>query len=197
MNNKCYWTNLQLAPVLALGLFTGALSADTALWNVTVDVHFEGTSTLHGFEGAVSADRVELAVETAAGGTSATLNASVEINVANMSTHHEKRDKNMYTMFSYKEFATINGTLTNAVVTADEDCKVELLLKICNEQHPVDAVISHYSNRVDGVAFDLAFPVSLKTFGLKPPSVLGMVRVGDEVAVRCHVRPKTDPLKGQ
>ena len=50
-------------------------------------------------------------------------------------------------------------------------------------ERKVRATASNLKESGERVGFDLEFPVSLREFDLKAPSVLGIIRVGDKVSV--------------
>ncbi|HEY5190912.1 MAG TPA: hypothetical protein VII77_02920, partial [Candidatus Deferrimicrobium sp.] len=64
------------------------------------------------------------------------------------------------------------------------DASIDLLLRIRDVERKVRATASNLKESGERVSFDLEFPVSLREFDLKAPSVLGIIRVGDKVSVK-------------
>ena len=61
---------------------------------------------------------------------------------------------------------------------------LDLVLRIRDVERKVRATAGNLKESGERVTFDLEFPVSLGEFDLKPPSVLGIIRVGDKVSVK-------------
>ena len=61
---------------------------------------------------------------------------------------------------------------------------IGLLLRIRDVERKVRATAGNLKESGERITFDLEFPVSLGEFDLKPPSVLGIIRVGDKVSVK-------------
>ena len=66
------------------------------------------------------------------------------------------------------------------------DASIDLLLRIRDVERKVRATASNLKESGERVTFDIEFPVSLREFDLKAPSVLGIVRVGDKVSVKAN-----------
>jgi len=52
----------------------------------------------------------------------------------------------------------------------------------------VQAVSHNLAITPEQIAFDLEFPLSLASYRLEPPSVLGLIKVADQVRVVVSVR---------
>ena len=61
---------------------------------------------------------------------------------------------------------------------------IDLLLRIRDVERKVRATASNLKESGERVTFDLEFPVSLRKFDLKAPSVLSLIRVGDKISVK-------------
>lgn len=158
------------------------------------DLRFLGTSTLHDFTGTVrclpfSADLVE----DAAGNTGIPA-VEVEIPVEEMDTGNKSRDAQMRKMFESGRFPRIRGTVRNIDVDAIRQAlrggkaEIDIALRIRDVERQVRASVTHLREEGDEVRFGLELPVSLKDFGLKAPTVLFFIRVGDRVTVKGNVR---------
>ena len=60
-------------------------------------------------------------------------------------------------------------------------------LTIRDQTQTVSAKIKGWKTDGNSVQFELEMTLSLKESGLVPPTVLGIIRVGDAVPVRAHV----------
>jgi polyisoprenoid-binding protein YceI len=61
---------------------------------------------------------------------------------------------------------------------------LEVTLAIRGVERKIQATVLNWKEDGDRVSFDVEFPVSLKEFDLKAPSVLGFIRVKDRVVVK-------------
>jgi len=158
------------------------------------DLRFLGTSTLHDFEGTVSCISFSANMETDSAGKSILSDVEVEIPVAGMNTGNGSRDEQMRKMFDSSHFPRIRGTARNVDIEAIRKAvhkgpaPLDLLLRIRDVERPVHATVSGLREEGTEARFDLEFPVSLREFGLKAPSVLFFIRVGDRVDVRGNFR---------
>ncbi len=151
------------------------------------DIKFKGSSTLHDFEGVAATSPFVATFQEQEEDGELTVSAKTFIDVGNMTTNNKKRDKNMFKMFDLEHFARIEGELAETVVSETEKAEAKLHLKICDEEHDVTAIISEVQRSENQITCNMAFPVSLKAFHLKGPSVLGMIRVDDTVYVECTI----------
>lgn len=164
---------------------TGASAAE---WSGSAAVAFHASSTLHDFSGSVTAANVR--VTTDGTGPAMTWIASGEVAVTNMSTAHSGRDVKMMEMFGATQWPMIRAaTLPRPTVNAGATgCTVRVEIKGVTNDIP--ATVSNWKASADALSFDVAFPVSLKAFTLRPPSVVGLIRVADRVEVQGTVNVK-------
>lgn len=158
-------------------------------------VRFEGTSTLHDFGGTARCEPFRATFAREPGGRTVVHGAQVLVPVAGMDTKNGSRDRQMREMFESDRFPWIRATVPE--VDADrirreakpgsEAGTLELGLTIRDTSRRVEATVSNLREEPGKVSFDLTLPVSLKEFGLKAPSVWGIIRVGDRVTVRSSV----------
>ena len=160
-----------------------AVTAPAAIWNGTAEIVFDATSTLHDFSGAAAAEPFVVDLVQDAGQTWISCTAAVA--VARLDTRHAKRDANMRAMFAAERFPLVSGILAGAAVeTAALPATLPLTLVVLGRPVPVAAVLQQWRPETDRVGFELGLTVSLKELGLAPPVMLGILRVGDAVAVR-------------
>lgn len=182
--------------LLALILCAQAAPAET--WEGTADVKFKGYSTLHNFTGTVNGVPLNISVTGERGARVVGATSSVE--VKQMSTKDEARDKNMWAMFNEAKYRLIKVTVTGA---REQDLKpaggrpgtMPISLTIAGTTSKVAASVTQVVENAAAVSFDLAFPVSLPAFKLDPPKAVGgLVKVKETVDVTAHVTLKrTNP----
>ena len=182
---------------------TGLRAGET--YSGTAAVTFKGYSTLHDFEGTVSVPLTVTHEPKKAGDGVLTAKAGAE--VAKMNTQHDERDEKMRVMFNAAANPLIDvqvkGASSRAARPATKTIAARGGKQVTMEQSgilPVTLTMAGTTRTVtaetralkeDGkghVEFDMTFRVSLKEFGLKPPSaLLGAVSVKDAVDVKVHV----------
>jgi polyisoprenoid-binding protein YceI len=117
----------------------------------------------------------------------------VEVPVAGMDTRNTTRDGKMREMFLAERFPRIHAAAHDVDVERlrvetgkgrEGVASIDLLLRIRDVERKVRATAGNLKESGERVTFDLEFPVSLGEFDLKPPSVLGIIRVGDKVSVK-------------
>ena len=152
-------------------------------------IAFKGSSTLHDFHGKARCQPFSV------GKTDGVLDMSkLSVAVADMDTDNGKRDKKMREMFEEK-YPVITGSagsvalkeISTALKNGTGSAKVTFKLKIREIVKPVTATLTNFVETDSRITADLAFTLSLADYHLKPPSVLGMIRVGDEVSVTANV----------
>ena len=155
--------------------------------DATADIRFKGSSTLHDFEGAAAAKPFVADFKENDESGQLTVAAKTAIEVGTMTTNNKKRDKNMFKMFDLDHFGRIEGELPETQVSEKGRSEANLHLKICNVEHDVTATISEVQRDGNELSCNMTFPVSLKAFHLKGPSVMGVIRVDDTVYVECTI----------
>jgi hypothetical protein len=156
-------------------------------------VQFIGSSTLHDFEGTGSCEPFVLQLAEATGGEATLPETVLTVAVAGMQTGNASRDEKMRQMFGADRFPVIAGVLGGASLTelrrqlheADRGAQsFSLRLRIRDVEAPVAARVSQLVDDTRKLSFGLEFPISLAACRLEPPSVLGLIRVADEVRVK-------------
>jgi polyisoprenoid-binding protein YceI len=175
--------------VCAAGMFSvrAADTVSSADYQGSVAVAFAGKSTLHDFKGTVTVEKFEIRAVRNEDKSSTSYSAIVDVSVAGMDTANDKRDKTMQGMFEMVKFPVIRGEVTNLVVTAEGPKPTEIQLKIRDKVNTLPVTVSNWNTEGDNLSFQMRFNVSLKAYGLKPPSVMGLIRVADNVTVECAV----------
>lgn len=170
-----------LVTVLVVLCFASSALATDYHGNCTVA--FTGSSTLHDFHGKGKCE--PFIVSTTDGVFDMSKPA---VAVAGMDTANPKRDKKMHEMFDQKNFPLITANagavnLKDFRKKAGESPKVNFKLKIRDIVKPVTGTVSNFVETDSRITADVAFTVSLADYQLKPPSVLGVIKVDDKISV--------------
>jgi len=175
-----------------LAIIQPALRADSL--EARAEIRFRGSSTLHDFEGTACTLPFTAVFRENGRDDQLVVAARTVVEVGKMTTDNSKRDRNMFKMFDLEHFARIEGQLPETVVSLNEHSEALLHLRICNEEHDVKAAISELHRAGNIMTCTMTFPISLKEFHLKGPSVLGMIRVDDTVYIECDIQGTIVPV---
>jgi hypothetical protein len=160
-----------------------AAAADVSVQRLpaTATIQFAGTSTLHDFGGSLPSQPFTLVL------SNGTWSADADVLSGLMNTAHEKRDRKMHEMFATNAFPKMHGAVTAAPVPGAAGTNAPLRLKIRDKSHDVAARITDWTEDARQITFHAAWELSLKDYALKPPSVLGVIRVGDRIKLEAGV----------
>ena len=159
------------------------------------DVAFLVTSTLHDIPGTARCLPFAAILARDATGREVIPSVEVEVPVSGMDTRNRSRDGQMREMFRSERFPRIRAAAHNVDVGRIRaeagkgrggDASIDLLLRIRDVERKVRATAGNLKESGERVTFDIEFPVSLREFDLKAPSVLGIIRVGDTVSVKAN-----------
>lgn len=115
----------------------------------------------------------------------------VDVGVNGLSTNNNDRDRNMYKMFNASSFAQIHFAFDHTDILNILDHQDGLIaflgvMTIHGISHPV--TISSRGWMLDkSLVCEGNMRIHLKDYDLKPPSVLGLIRVKDEVFVQFRI----------
>ncbi len=157
------------------------------------EIQFFATTTKRDFSGSVAARPFLLTRHQDASGGPDWWSASVEVAVTHLLTGYDERDRDMHWMFDAIDFPSIVAEFPHIASEAyeserlDEAAPLEFRLTIRDVTRPMTAKVSHWVRNGDHASFDAEFDVSTSSFGLKVPTLLGFLRVGDIVTVRAHI----------
>ena len=146
------------------------------------DVGFDGTSTLHDFHGAGKLTPQLVEWEPLVEGGVLTAH-KITLKVSDLTTDHKKRDRNMMKMFDPESYPQIQADISGWALPGSGSEEKLLTLHIHGTEVTVPVLLSDYEEKEGVIHFTCSFTVSLKEADLKRPSVLGLIRVGDEVKV--------------
>lgn len=153
-------------------------------------VAFDGSSTLHDFSGETREVTGELTVRLSDPAT--TLEARVSAAAATLDTGNGARDRKMHRLLEVedhpeitfeaagflpenvdREAGTVRGTVDGILTVRGEPRRVKV---------PVTVAAEGMHLTIEG-----EFPVKLTDYGIRPPRVLGLIRVADEMKVRLKI----------
>lgn len=184
MNQKPESQLVVLLGLIWLACFSQGVHAQPsgpARWPAEAIIRFDATSTLHDFGGEVPAQPFLLTV------TANHWSAESDVLSGLMDTANPKRDVKMHEMFDTNDFPHIHGKVTLATIPVSGSTNATLSLKIRDQQHELPVIVSAWSETESNLTFHAEWDVSLKQFKLKPPSVLGVIRVGDAVHLSADI----------
>jgi hypothetical protein len=150
-------------------------------------IKFRGSSSLHDFAGQVNSQPFVLML------SSNTWSAESDAIAGEVTTANARRDRNMWKMFSTNLYPKLWGGVTNAPRPENGSGKATLGLQIRNLRASWPVTITGWKETADEVRFHAEWEVSLKRYDLKPPSVLGVIQVGDVVRLAADVKATKNP----
>lgn len=182
--------------LLAIAGILPALHADDTKWNGTCQIHFSGESTLHDFEGDVTAEPFTVTVSGIDDPANASATSEVTVKAAGMDTGNDKRDAEMHKCMDVTNHPGITVTVDDLAVSETKPAKdgamprptiVPFTMTLMGKSHQITGQVSDWSYTDGDATFSVSFPVSLKACGIKPPGVLGVVKVKDEIQVKAKL----------
>lgn len=150
-------------------------------WPAVATIRFAATSTLHDFGGELSAQPFTLSISN--GNWSATADVLAE----QMKTANLKRDINMYQMMDTNKHPRLHGIVAWSPIPTAVGTNATLNLTIRDSKADLPVRVTDWQETAEEIRFHAEWEVSLKQFSLKPPSVLGVIRVGDRVKLNADV----------
>ena len=186
-----------LALTLLLSLLTVVAAA--ADLNGSCLIRFSGDSTLHGFNGVANCQPFAFNVLSGQGADLLIQEGAVQVAVTGMDTDNDSRDAKMFEMFEADQYPFILGhfpqfNLQQLIVEMQRGNDLAFEMTIRDTSNTIHAAIQDLTLVAGRLAFKAEFPVSLSSYDLKAPSVLGIIRVADEVQVTVDVILEGDVL---
>lgn len=195
-------TNKFRLSLFALLLFPGTggmLYSGENDWSGTCRVTFSGESTLHDFSGTVDAEPFTVSVSSNSDLAGAKASSHVVVKAAGMNTNNKKRDKEMYKCMEVKTFPEIVVDLSDLPVSdtkpvldgpVPRPTAIPFTMTLKGREHQLTGRVSNWVFTDDAVDCTVSFPVSLAKSGITPPSVLGLVKMKDEIQVTAALHLK-------
>ena len=167
--------------IKALVFLATATICAAADYSGTCDIMFRADATMHGFNGNVAAEPFTAVEDNGA------LTLKVDVSPLKITTKEEERDHEVQKTLKAPDFALLHGEAKGVAIDSlkAEDAEMPFDLTIAGTTLPVKGVITGFEETATGYAFKVSFDVSMKSFGLKPKSMLGIIRVNDKVRVTC------------
>jgi hypothetical protein len=173
-----------------------ASSAWGAVLDGTCEVAFVGTSTLHDFSGKGACIPFQVTLGEAMDSARVEDGKGIRVAVTGLGTDNRKRDAKMREMFECENFPFVRGTmpafdprrLAEKLRAAREGTPLAFDLTIRDITRRIEARAIHFRESENEITFELDFDLSLQDYHLEPPSVLGIIGVGDTVSVKAPFR---------
>jgi len=173
-----------------------ATAAPALTLDGSCNIRFFGQSTLHGFDGQVACQPFTLSSEGGAEKIGIIRQPVIKVLVGEMDTDNSGRDKKMHAMFEQDKYPQIQGlfadldadVLLQQLQTEDETPgQLEFDLKIREIKQRVQAATRDLVVTAEQISFTMEFTLSLTSFQLQAPSVLGFIKVDDQVQLEARV----------
>lgn len=190
---------LILATALICFNSSHAAAQDTAKWNGACEITFSGKSTLHNFAGTVNAEPFTVSIASMTDKTKATASSQVIVKALKMDTTSKKRDAKMHDVMKASTFTDI---IVDVIKLKPDKTKpvfdsaiprptiIPFTLTIKGKKQQITGTVSDWSYAGDTIKCTVSFPVSLKTSGIVVPTVLGFIKVDDQILVAAKLTLK-------
>ncbi len=172
-----------------------ALLLATPVWSATLqgdcDIRFHGTSTFVNFDGSGSCTPFVVEVNNDLSRAEVLPEGEVLVPIDGMTTGIGARDRDMRKMFDSATWPMVRGRigaidarkLLTQMTAQGSEARLGLDLILRDASRPVSARVTRFVDTEEEIRLDFAFEVSLKDFGIKPPRVFLLVKVGNLVDV--------------
>lgn len=143
---------------------------------------------MHNFGGELPAQPFALVI------SNGTWSVEADVLAGLMKTGSGGRDRSMYKMMNTNRHPRVHGSVVRAPIPSAGGTNVTLNLQIRDRRFDLPVRVTDWQETPGEIRFHAAWEVSLKQYGLEPPSVLGVIRVGDRVKLNADVTAqKTRP----
>lgn len=157
-------------------------------WQGRAEADFAVKATMDSFVGKGSSEPITLADDAA--------DLEIAFTIVKLKTGKKKRDVEMQHMFHADKHPLVVGRAARAAVQdlkpAAEAVELPVTLDIAGRTQAVTAQVTQVQLADGQLSFQADFDVSLKAFGLKPPSIMKIINVGDIVKVTTRVSLTAD-----
>jgi polyisoprenoid-binding protein YceI len=145
-------------------------------------ISFKGESTLHPIKGEVRRFKGNFIFDTGP-----TASGEVVVEVESLLTENKGLDRNMHRMFRSREHPEAFCRIESLVIEKEESDGVMLgrlkaVLKIRDVEKPFESEVK-VAIAGDKVVLKGQTVVSLKAFDLRPPTILGLIKMQDDIVV--------------
>lgn len=157
-------------------------------WQGSASAEFAVKATVDSFTGKAASEPIALAADAT--------ELPVTFQIAKLDTGKKKRDVEMQHMFHMEQHPELSGVASVADLTKLEgDGELPVRMTIAGVTQEVIARISDVQRTDSAWSFTAKMDLSLKSFGLKPPSIMKIINVADVVKVtaRFSLSPAAQP----
>lgn len=169
----------RISALLALLCLVALTHSARAAWQGSAAADYAVKATMDSFVGKVVSEPIVLAE----GATE----FPVTFLITKMDSNKKKRDLEMQHMFKADKFPEIVGKASAEAIlglqASDTAAELPISLTISGQTQDVPAKISDVKLADGQLTFTAYLEISLKSFGLKPPSIMKIINVGDVVKV--------------
>ena len=184
-----------LITTISLGLAAFA-HADASMWTGTCKVAFSGKSTLHNFAGTVECEEFTVTITDIDNPENAKATSEVTVKAEKMDTANKKRDIAMLKCLDAATYPEIKVSVKDLSAEATQPkwdgavpqpTVIPFSLLLTGKELQLTGAVSDWTYAEDSISCTVTFPVSLSAAGIKPPSILGLVKVNDEITVQAKL----------
>lgn len=151
-------------------------SAAQAGWQGSASANYAVKATVDSFVGKATSEPIAIA--------DGATEFPVTFLISKMETGKKKRDVEMQHMFGMDKNDLITGLAkAESLLALQADGEVPVSLTINGQTQELPAKISKLVKAEDKLSFVADLEISLKSFGLKPPSIMKIINVADLVKV--------------
>lgn len=179
--------------VLAIVAFASLPLHAQQAWKGEGMIEFQGSSTLHDFKGTVPVPSFELLYTSPGNEQAATVSADVSVKAGKMDTGNRKRDRKMHESMEVTEHPLVQVSVDDLKLSETgaewkegmpEPDSIPFTLTLLGKEQDLIAEVASWKETEKRIDFVVEFPVSLSASGIQVPSVIGVIRVGDEIQVK-------------
>jgi len=168
-------------------------------WHGVCEITFSGKSTLHDFSGTVNAEPFTVSIANMMDSSKASASSKVMVKALKMDTASKKRDAKMHDVMKVSTFTDI---VVDVVKLKPDKTKpvfdsavprptiIPFTLTIKGKKQQMTGTVSDWSYAGDIIKCTVSFPVSLKASGIVVPTVLGFIKVDDQILVAAKLTLK-------
>lgn len=176
-----------------------AFAQDAEKWSGTCAITFSGKSTLHDFAGSVQSEPFTATISNPGDTSQAGISGRVVVKAAKMDTENKKRDVKMHEAMEVSTYPGIVAEVADWTFAAagsagdgspPHPAAIPFTLAIKGKKQQLRGTVADWSATGNAITCTISFPVSLKTSGITVPTVLGLVKVDDQIQVKAKLALK-------
>lgn len=145
----------------------------------------DGTSTLHAWTMNAKAVKALAISDLKASDPQSLKGLKVVVPLATLASKEEAMDKNMQKAMNAKDFPEVTYTITG-VAASGNALTLSGDLSFAGATKPLTLAATATPNR-SAVTLDGSVTLPMSNWGVKPPVIMGFIKVGDNVVVKFHI----------